>query len=149
MAVRKDSFASELKSKARASKDGTPSMAKINGWSIGLSLGVTPTPSHEAYDRFYASVASRTGGRPKPSYEEMVAAMEVARLKGERRGMWIFSARLDPVGRSSKEEDWRFIGRLVAALGAPENSLKTPFETTPPNAVHYWMWYEPETLPSN
>jgi hypothetical protein len=143
VSVKKGSIADELKAKARAAEDGRPVMMTLNGWSFGLSLGVTPTPSREQYEAFYDSVHERIGGGPKPTYEEMVAAMEVARLKGERGGQWIFSACLHPRGRGSKEEDWHFLGKMTAALGAPEGSLKTPFETTDSNAVHYWMWDEP------
>lgn len=149
MKVKKGSIADELKAKARASKDGAPAMMPINGWMFGLSLGITPTPTREEFDAFYASVHERVGGGPKPSYEELLTSVETARLQGFRRGMWVLSACLHPRGRGSKEEDWQFLGKMTAALGVPEGSLKTPFETTHPSAVHYWMWEEPTAKPAN
>ena len=50
------------------------------------------------------------------------------------------SASLYPPGRGSKDVDWEFLGQVVAVLGAPRDALVTPFETTPPNAVHHWTW---------
>jgi hypothetical protein len=53
------------------------------------------------------------------------------------------SASLFPIGRGSTEADWHFLGEALAVLGAPEDSLLTPLETTPPNAVHHWHWDAP------
>jgi len=58
---------------------------------------------------------------------------------------WHLSVSLQPAGRSSTDEDWRFLGRAVSVLGAPdfENNLLTPIDTTPPNAPHHWHWDAP------
>ena len=53
---------------------------------------------------------------------------------------WILSASLHPRGRSSVDEDWRLLGQMTYAFGAPEDSCRTPLETTHPNDVHYWIW---------
>jgi hypothetical protein len=53
------------------------------------------------------------------------------------------SASLYPMGRSSTEEDWQFLGGATAVLGAPEDALLTPMETTHPNAVYHWHWNAP------
>lgn len=54
-------------------------------------------------------------------------------------GEWHFSAELFPKGRSSIDNDWHYLGRVLKKVGAPEQPI-TPFETTPPNAVHHWHW---------
>ena len=62
---------------------------------------------------------------------------------------WHFSAMLFPKGRSSTERDWENLGYLSAGIvglsGYPTDGPKvdplTPFETTPPNAVHHWAWH--------
>lgn len=129
-------------------KTGTgPSFQIFRGWKLGLTYGVVPTPSRENYERFSSSLSKRLGFTDEtlPSYERMVDALEIARLRGEQdphADEWIFSASLHPKGRSSVLEDWRFIGEMACALGAPFDSLKTPFETTNPNDAHYWIWKE-------
>jgi hypothetical protein len=52
---------------------------------------------------------------------------------------YIVSARLQPIGRGSTSEDWRFLGTAIATLGAPPAPV-TPLETTDPNDAHYWTW---------
>ena len=61
---------------------------------------------------------------------------------GER---WHASASLYPMGRSSTEEDWRVLGRIVAASGATgEDAMGQIREQvewgTAPNAPHHWLW---------
>ena len=55
-------------------------------------------------------------------------------------GLHRFTATLSPKGRGSTLEDWEFLGRVAARLGAsPEMpaSIKTD-----PNATHVWEWSE-------
>src|SRR5262245_60132888 len=52
------------------------------------------------------------------------------------------SAVLFPRGRSSSRHDWDYLGEVMETIGAPMDGLMTPFETTHPNATHYWMWRE-------
>lgn len=59
---------------------------------------------------------------------------------------WILSAQLCPQGRGSKESDWKFLGEMAGAVGAPVESLVTPFDETHPNDTHYWIWPS-ETCP--
>ena len=62
---------------------------------------------------------------------------------------WHFSAMLFPQGRSSVEKDWENLGYLSAGIvdlsgypiDGPHVDPLTPFETTPPNAVHHWAWH--------
>lgn len=91
-------------------------------------------PGNLTYDEFRAQLAAA---------KEVVDAIDTL-----RKNEWIFSASLHPRGRSSVEEDWRFYGEMMAAVGAPEGSLMTPIETTPPNAVHYAIWSEIPVMPS-
>lgn len=59
-----------------------------------------------------------------------------------------FSAQLQPVGRSSTDEDWdvlgRFMSRIVSLTGykgtEPPEAL-TPVETTHPSRVLHWTWH--------
>lgn len=66
---------------------------------------------------------------------------------------WTFSAKLYPPGRGSDPKDWERLGRVVALVSGatgycgPEPEPLTPFETTPPNATHYWAWRVPSTAP--
>jgi hypothetical protein len=57
---------------------------------------------------------------------------------------WIFSASLHPRGRSSTQEDWKLLGMMLCAVGAPMSGCRTPLETTDPREVLYWMWSEPD-----
>lgn len=52
----------------------------------------------------------------------------------------VFSAQIKTPG--STPDDWRLLGEIVAAVGAPIEALRTPFDTTPPEATHYWIWHE-------
>lgn len=54
-------------------------------------------------------------------------------------GAYNMSASLYPAGRSSDKFDWNFLGRIVAALGAPKEPLRYPED---PNAPVHWMWRE-------
>jgi len=48
----------------------------------------------------------------------------------------IFSAK---VFGSTTEEDWRTLGAMAAAIGAPRESFPRTIETNP-DAVHYYFW---------
>jgi len=50
------------------------------------------------------------------------------------------SARLFPPGRSSTEEDWATMGRIVALIGAPPEPL-IPIEESHPNSALMWLWH--------
>src|SRR5271166_495784 len=76
--------------------------------------------------------------------------LEHANAEYEAQGMLgkHLSARLVPPGRSSTDADWSFLGKATAVLSVPDHdqgsgALLTPFQTTPPNAVHHWHWDAP------
>jgi hypothetical protein len=134
-----------LRKDAKRNTGKEPSFRFFNGWKFGLSYGPTPMPGRDVVDRFKKSVAERLGA-PKEiaeaSYEklaEMSQAVDAAHLLDHE---WIFSASLHPRGRGSVEADWNLLGQMVAAVGAPIDSCKTPVETTHPNDVHYWIWID-------
>lgn len=139
--------ASDLVQDARLRRGRGPAFRIFEGWSFGLSFGPV-MPTAEVFDQFKDSVAQRFGAG------KLLAGMtfdEFSRKLKEERAIeqglgdrWIFSASLYPRGRGSTEKDWRLLGVMCAAVGAPKDSLQTPFETTNPNDVHYWMWSEPE-----
>lgn len=52
-------------------------------------------------------------------------------------GVFNMSASLFPRGRSSTKDDWEALGKIVHALGAPEDPLGWPKD---PNAPVHWMW---------
>lgn len=62
---------------------------------------------------------------------------------------WHLSAKLDPPGRSSSNDDWTTLGWIIARVtessGTPQRlddiQPLTPFESTHPNAVHHWAWH--------
>lgn len=64
-------------------------------------------------------------------------------------GQYHLSVSLHPRGRSSTEEDWGFLGKVLAVLGVPEDHIK-PFgidrdgkdihSDPEPGAVHHFMW---------
>lgn len=57
---------------------------------------------------------------------------------------WHLSMMLYPKGRGSTEEDWKWLGRLAAYLGAPEKPLV--MRENAPNAPVHWNWVdEPST----
>jgi len=60
-----------------------------------------------------------------------------------------FSAQLVPVGRGSDEEDWQFLGAVMATLGVPGpdgpapgvEEVKAPdLANDPPGDRHRWIW---------
>jgi hypothetical protein len=120
-----------------------PAFRIFKGWSFGLSFGPV-MPSRQDFEKFKQPVAERLGvGRllVGMTFDEVSHKLEESRSLGEDLGdRWIFSASLYPRGRSSVEKDWRLLGTMCAAVGAPQDSLQTPFETTNPNDVHYWIW---------
>lgn len=65
----------------------------------------------------------------------------------DARGLYLLSAQLFPVGRSSTTEDWEMLGRIAAA-GVGRSDLRTeevtltPAQQTPPGAPHYFGWLE-------
>lgn len=139
--------ATDLVQQARLRHGKGPVFRIFEGWSFGLSFGPV-MPSAESFERFKDSVARRLGAGKLlagMTFDEFSRKLEEERSIEEELGdRWIFSASLYPRGRSSTEKDWRLIGVMCAAVGAPKDSLQTPFETTDPNDVHYWMWSEPE-----
>jgi hypothetical protein len=56
---------------------------------------------------------------------------------------WIFSARC--LG-STVEDDWRYLGKIVAAMGAPEAVPESV--RTSPSGVHRWMWSDVPLSPA-
>lgn len=132
--------AAALCKEAKQSTGRGPAFRIFRGWRLGLSYGPIPLPPRDVVNALKGPVATRVGA-PKlgeASYEEIFAANAVKDVDRQ----WIFSASLHPRGRSSVENDWFFLGKMCAAIGAPINSCVTSVETTNPNDVHYWMWDE-------
>jgi hypothetical protein len=142
-AERKD-VAAALRKEARKASGKSPVVRIFAGWKFGLSFGHVPLPVREVVERFKGSVSRRVGV-PEPTYEELAVADAVSAATPALDRRWIFSASLHPCGRSSIEMDWDTLGKMLAAVGAPEGSCCTPPETTHPNAVHYWIWIEEES----
>jgi hypothetical protein len=131
---------------AKRSRGGEPAFRIAFGWKFGLSYGPTPLPDKEVVDRFKGPIGQRMG---EPSfatatYEQIADAQKVGDALGLIDHQWVFSASLHPRGRASVDDDWRLLGQMVAAVGAPEGSCRTPMLTTDPNDVHYWIWTDPE-----
>jgi hypothetical protein len=60
-------------------------------------------------------------------------------------GLYGFSAQLEPKGRGSVEEDWRYLGEVAFQIGVPERegcSLFTDVGEADPNSVLKWMWVD-------
>jgi len=132
-------------------QNAKPSFRFYKGWHFGLSFGLSPDIPREAWDTYKDSLLARLQITDEKllsaTYEDFIAAREATKgLKLPKE--WIFSACLHPRGRSSTQEDWDVLGRMLAVVGAPIDSLRTPFETTHPNDVHYWTWIVRETDPS-
>lgn len=66
----------------------------------------------------------------------------LGRVAPDGSDWWHLSAMLQPAGRSSTGEDWKLLGTAMARIGVPNpgTALVTPFDCTPPNAVHHWSW---------
>jgi len=146
-----DAVAYAMKKEAVKQTGKDPSFRIVHGWKFGLSYGPVPEITREMFERFGASIVKRFGWKEDAlpaTWEEFLVRYEAEKaLAGKagaelRKKEWIFSASLHPRGRSSTEADWIFAGRMAAAIGAPVDSLKTPLETTDPNAVHYWTWFQ-------
>jgi len=140
------SFADDFKAEARRSD--VPVRKVIRGWAFILSHGaVKPDAELMAClsDEQVASVLKRVGASTGDSSISDVRKHAVDAAEDPAptaKFMWVFSACLNPRGRSSTGADWKFLGEMTAALDIPDGALATPFETTDPNGVHYWIWYE-------
>lgn len=136
--------AAAMRKEARRNTGKEPTFRIFNGWKFGLSYGPVPLPAREEVERFKGPIAERTGSPAlgKASYEQIATTVALADVTHAKDNQWIFSASLHPRGRGSVEADWRFLGVMVAGIGAPPGSLLTPLETTNPNDVFYWVWDE-------
>lgn len=140
-------FADEFKREAKLAR-GRAVFRNVQGWRFGLSFGQPSDITREEFEhvkRGSASAFAKGAARLLPdTYEEfcekLAKEVEEAKERGITNKTWTFTASLHPRGRSSTEKDWQYIGKFVAALGAPLGSLMTPPGTTHPNDVHYWMW---------
>ena len=146
-----DAVAHAMKKEAVKQTGKDPSFRIVHGWKFGLSYGPVSEITREMFERFGASLAKRFGWKEDAlpaTWEEFVVRYEAEKMRAGERGEelrkkeWILSASLHPRERSSTEADWIFAGRMAKAVGAPLDSLKTPFETTNPNDVHYWTWFQ-------
>lgn len=143
-------FRQEVEKVAASAKGDGPSFRNLCGWRFGLSFGAQrPTEqdvssmSDEQTIEFVKRVQKKTLKLEEvAAFRESVLSLPQESTGGLEDHQWIFSASLHPRGRLSTDADWSFLGQVTAALGIPENSLITPMETTHPNAVHYWIWYE-------
>jgi hypothetical protein len=135
--MKKGSLLDEFEAKARRNTGKPATFLTTNGWKFGLSLGPVPMPKKEEWDALAPRVLKKLGIRAAtPTREEVEAISDTSPL----RDQWILSASLFPPGRSSSEKDWVFLGSVVKAVGARMEHLCTPFESTDPNDVHYWIW---------
>jgi hypothetical protein len=143
-------FGEEFREEVLASP-GQTVFRTVGGWRFGLSHGEARMPTRLEYDWIKSGRGSQfanTHSRPNlpPTYEEFVERFEYQQEALKAFGItdetWCLSASLWPRGRPSRDKDWKYLGEMCAALGAPKDSLKTPFSTTHPNDVHYWIWEE-------
>jgi hypothetical protein len=144
LAAAEIAVAKALRKEAKRNTRKDPSFRIFTGWKFGMSYGPVALPSREVVDAYKGPV-SRRMSVPElgvASYEQIAAASARMDALHVVDHQWILSASLHPRGRSSAEEDWRFLGQMLAAFRAPEDSLRTPFETTDPNDVHYWIWID-------
>lgn len=133
-------FAEVMRKEACRNTGKPPTFRIFSGWKFGISYGPVPLPAKQIVDTIKGPLAKRVG-HPElgtASYEQIEAVTRANTRVNDQQ--WIFSACLHPRGRSSNEEDWKFLGRVLAAIGVPENSCLTPIQKTHPNHVHYWMW---------
>ena len=139
-----EAVAAVMRKYAQRATGKDPTFRIFRGWKFGLSYGPIPLPPREVVDALKGSVAKRIDAPElgAASYEQIAAAADAMTAAGAVDRQWILSACLHPRGRSSVDDDWHLLGQMTAAFGAPHASLRTPFETTHPNAVHYWIWDE-------
>lgn len=106
--------------------------AVLMGWSICISADLRTTKG-TPWDEATAAPLVPEALRPviRVAYDLLQAGKTV----------WMFSAVLHPLGRSSTEAEWSVLGQLSAAAGAPADPV-TPIATTDPNAALYWVWVE-------
>ncbi len=146
-----------MRREAIKSRGKEPTFRIYRGWKFGLSYGPIPVPTREVWEKLeqlpggIEGIVKRFPGLKAPlkmMYDEFRTQLKAAtEAVGDAAKIlhdyeWILSASLHPRGRSSVEADWHFYGQMMAAIGAPANSLVTPIETTDPNAVHYNIWCE-------
>ena len=123
-------FAQRLRTQARGKGSFfKPIKAHWGAWSVLLSYG-TREEMKKLTESYIQSMRER-GDAPRPNDLEFLQ---------NPKARWHLSLKLQT--RTSTEEDWRTFGAIAAAMGAPQDALLTPLETTPPNAVHHWSWYE-------
>jgi len=60
---------------------------------------------------------------------------------GDMKAVFYLSAMLHPPMRSPKDDDWKNLGRLLGALGAPRDPVLR-WEEFHPNAPHHFAWDE-------
>lgn len=136
------SFADDFRAEAKR-KTGEPVFRRLNGWSFGLSYGaVRPELAAQAIEKGRLQVMDRTGDVTDAILAKLRAGEENPHPPEKE---WLFSAKLQPHGRSSTEADWKFLGSMCAALHVPTDAIITPIESTDPNATHYWAWTERKT----
>ena len=133
--------AAALRKEAKKNTGKEPRFRIYEGWKFGLSYGPVPLPPKEVVDRFKGPIAERLGAPQlaEATYEQIAAINADTDATHALDHQWIFSACLHPRGRGSVEADWNLLGRMMAAVGASPESQRTPFETTHPNEVHYWI----------
>ena len=113
-----EEFARDLLEKARAKKQHSPTCMPVgvdpNIVSVGKCMGWS----------FCIDVYDHEVGVVQPKIVEH----------------YKLSARLFPPGRSSTEEDWAALGRIISCFGAPPEPL-LPIEETHPNSSLMWLWH--------
>jgi len=132
------SFADEFRTEALV-KTGEVVRRVVKGWSFCLSYGaVDPTVAADAMADANLQVQYEGQDVTDAVMDKLKTAVISEEAKRTLRGEWMLSARLYPIGRASTEADWAYLGKMAAALGAPQRVPESV--QTDPNAAHYWVW---------
>jgi hypothetical protein len=122
-------------------KTGDTVFRCMQGWKFGLSFGFLRAPTREEYNHVLSghgsAFATKHAKHLPATYEEFIERhelqLELLKANGITDCTWVLSASLFPRGRPSTERDWQYLGEMIAAIKAPMNALKTPFDTTHPS----------------
>jgi hypothetical protein len=135
------SFAANFRAQAKRER-GNVIRRYVRGWSFCLSYG--PVDPLIAAD-VAADVGIRVEHRGRDVTDEVMERLKTApedpkyqKDAEELKDEWMFSAKLYPLGRSSTTADWEYLGKMVAALGAPAKVPDSVYNA--PNESHYWIW---------
>ncbi len=136
-------FAEEFRSEARE-RAGKVAVRRVRGWSFCLSYGaVDPRDAADMVEsaRMVLEEHGRDVTRETVDGFRAMTDKDVRAVKEALGGEWLLSAKLFPPGRSSSEDDWRFLGEMLGALRVPPE-VAMSIGAHHPSETHYWRWTE-------